>query len=267
MKIPFVKMAAAGNDFLVIDNRKGLVKKGAQAAKKVCDRKHSVGGDGILLLENSKRADIRMRIFNPDGSEAEMCGNGVRCLARFAVAKKIAKASHRIETGAGIIEAEVRGGIVKAHLTDPKDFRPRAEIRVAGRREKVHFIDTGVPHAVIFEAALEEVPVNSRGREIRVHEHFAPKGTNVNFVKVNRDGSIAVRTYERGVESETLACGTGSTASALISARLEGLKSPVKVHTAGGEILKVYFKNGNGRWSGVYLEGPVETTFEGSVEL
>ena len=261
-------MAAAGNDFIVIDNRRGALKKGLPGtAQRLCDRKHSVGGDGILLLEKSRKADIRMRIFNPDGSEADMCGNGVRCLARFAADKKIVKNEHRIETGAGIIEARVRGAVVKAHLTDPKDFKPRVELSVAGRREKIHFINTGVPHAVIFDPALEEAAVNVRGREVRVHAHFAPKGTNVNFVKVNRDGSIAVRTYERGVESETLACGTGSTASALVSASLEGLSSPVKVHTAGGEILKIYFKNKNGRWSDVHLEGPVQTTFEGSVAL
>ena len=268
MRIPFVKMAAAGNDFILIDNRRGALKKGLPGtAKKLCDRKHSVGGDGILLLEKSKKADIRMRILNPDGSEADMCGNGVRCLARFAVDKKIAKNSHRIETGAGIIEAAVNGAVVKAHLTDPKNFRGAVELDVEGRKEKIHFIDTGVPHAVIFDPELDRAAVDSRGREVRVHEHFAPKGTNVNFVKVNRDGSIAVRTYERGVESETLACGTGSTASALVSASLEGLKSPVKVHTSGGEILKVYFKHERGRWSGVYLEGLVQTTFEGSVIL
>ena len=268
MRIPFVKMAAAGNDFIVVDNRRGVLKKGLpQTAEKLCDRKHSVGADGILLLEKSRQADIRMRIFNPDGSQADMCGNGVRCLARFAVDKKIVKNNHSIETGAGLIKAEVRGAVVKARLTDPKDFRPRIELSVGGRKEKVHFIDTGVPHAVIFDPQLEKAAVQSRGRELRVHSYFAPKGTNVNFVRVNRDRSIAVRTYERGVESETLACGTGSTASALVSSSLEGLKSPVRVHTSGGEILKVYFKNGAGRWTDVYLEGPVQTTFEGSVNL
>lgn len=261
-------MAAAGNDFIVIDNRRKIFKKNiAQTAKRLCDRKRSIGGDGVLFLEKSKKADIRMRIFNPDGSEADMCGNGVRCLARFAVEKKIAKNVHNIETGAGIIEIEVRPSQVRAHLTDPKDFKPNVDLNVGGHGEKAHFIDTGVPHAVIFEPTLDRIAVNERGRAIRAHAYFAPKGTNVNFVRVNSRHLIEVRTYERGVESETLACGTGSTASALVSASLRGLRSPVKVLTAGGEILKVYFKNGNGSWKNVYLEGPVQKIFEGSVAL
>ena len=267
-KVSFVKMAAAGNDFIVIDNRRSALKGGLPAlAKKLCDRKFSIGADGILLLERSKKADTRMRIFNPDGSEADMCGNGVRCIARLAVTLKAAGPKHRIETGAGIIEAQVHGDTVKAHLTDPKDFRPNVRLSVNGHSEEVYFINTGVPHAVIFEPALAQAKVHQRGGEVRRHEHFAPKGTNVNFVKLGSGNAIEVRTYERGVEGETLACGTGSTASALVSARLEGLHSPVRVRTSGGETLKVYFKEQNGRWKDVYLEGPVQTAFEGSVTL
>ena len=268
MQISFVKMAASANDFIVIDNRRGVIKKNpAAVARKICDRKLSVGADGLLLLEKSRKADIRMRIFNPDGSEASMCGNGVRCLAKFAVKNKITKSNHRIETGAGIIEAEVKGDTVKAHLTDPKDFQGSVKLDVNGRHEEVYFINTGVPHAVIFEPSLEEISVQERGRGVRTHRHFAPRGTNVNFVKVGSGNSIDVRTYERGVEDETQACGTGSTASALVSARLKGLASPVKVHTAGGEVLKVYFKNGQGIWKDVYLEGPVRQTFEGRISI
>ena len=208
-----------------------------------------------------------MRIFNPDGSEAEMCGNGVRCLAKFALERKIAPSRQRIETGAGMIEADVKGSSVKAHLTDPKGLKTHVSLEVNGHTEDVHFIDTGVPHAVIFETSLEDVPVGTRGREVRIHEYFAPKGTNVNFVKLGTGNSIDVRTYERGVETETLACGTGSAASALVSASLEGLRSPVKVRTAGGEILKIYFKNERGRWKNVYLEGPVRTNFTGRVHI
>ncbi len=208
-----------------------------------------------------------MRIFNPDSSEADMCGNGVRCLAKFAFDKKIVKNKHRIETGAGIIEALIRGNAVKARLTDPKDFQSSMELKVGERKEKIYFINTGVPHAVIFDPKLEHVPVDQRGREIRRHSYFAPKGANVNFVKVNRNHSINVRTYERGVEGETLACGTGSTASALVSSLVEHLDSPVLVHTMGGEVLKIYFKNENGGWKDVFLEGPVQKTFEGSIKL
>ena len=266
--VPFVKMAAAGNDFIVIDNRRGILKKDLPGlARRLCDRKHAVGADGILLLERSKKTDIKMRIFNPDGSEADMCGNGVRCLAQFAVLKKIVKREHRIETGAGIVGARVSGGQVRAHLTDPKSYKAGVRIRLNGREQELNFIDTGVPHAVIFEDSFENVPVDERGRQVRAHEYFSPKGANVNFVRLGRGNSIEVRTYERGVENETLACGTGSTASALVASALKGLVSPVKVKTAGGEVLKVYFKKENSRWKEVYLEGPVKTAFEGRVAI
>ena len=196
-----------------------------------------------------------------------MCGNGVRCLAKFAVDYRIAGKDHRIETGAGVITAKVRGKMVKAHLTDPRDFKSGIHLNVNGRREEIHFIHTGVPHAVILEPLLDRAKVHARGHGIRAHEYFAPKGANVNFVKVGKNNSIEVRTYERGVEGETLACGTGSVASALVCASLEGLRSPVNVRTASGEILKVYFKNSGGRWKNIYLEGPVQTTFEGRITL
>src|SRR5262245_19566656 len=147
-QILFEKYVAAGNDFVAVDNRKNLFSRPADASKKLCDRKFGIGADGLLLLENSKKADIRMRIFNPDGSQAEMCGNGVRCLASFAVRHKIAKPRHRIETLAGIIEADVRADVVKAKLTSPKGLRLNIHLDVDGRGEELHFIDTGVPHAV-----------------------------------------------------------------------------------------------------------------------
>jgi diaminopimelate epimerase len=265
--VRFEKYTGAGNDFIVVDNRKNALRGGMGPwAVKQCDRKNGVGADGVLLLEVSKRADARMRIFNPDGSQAEMCGNGVRCLAHFALAHRAAKAVMTIETGAGLIHVWVRGNTVKAKLTDPKDFRADVDVRVNGRTERVQFLNTGVPHAVVVESALGKADVQARGRAIRYHEAFAPKGTNVNFVRFGSGSRIEVRTYERGVEGETLACGTGSTASALVAARLKNLKSPVDVKTSGGENLRVYFKETNGRFEDVYLEGPVRKTFEGSIE-
>lgn len=264
--ISFVKYAAAGNDFIVTDNRGGFVKNGASAAKKLCDRKFGVGADGLLLLESSRKADVRMRIFNPDGSQADMCGNGVRCLAHFAVDLGAAESRLLIETGAGLIHADVRGMTVKAKLTEPKDLRADVDVRINGKTERVQFINTGVPHAVIVEPALEKADVSGRGRAVRYHQAFAPYGTNVNFVRVGLK-QIEVRTYERGVEGETLACGTGSTASALVAARMKGLRSPVNVKTTGGEMLKVYFRRNGENFEEVYLEGPVKKIFEGSVSL
>ncbi len=262
----FEKYVAAGNDFVVIDNRKGLVKNGALKAKELCDRKTGVGADGLLLLEGSKKADVKMRIFNPDGSQAEMCGNGVRCLAHFAVSHKICKTDHTVETGAGLIGAQVRRNTVNAKLTQPSIPKLNIRLRVDGHAEIVHFINTGVPHAVIIQDSLERVDVENRGRAVRRHAHFAPRGTNVNFIHCSKDG-IEVRTYERGVEGETLACGTGSTASALIASSLFGFSSPVSVKTSRGDVLKVYFKKKGTFFSEVWLEGPVRAGFKGSVQI
>ena len=266
--LEFTKMVGAGNDFIVVDNRSGAIgNDAAKIAKKLSDRKHSVGADGLILLEKSKKADIRMRIFNPDGSEAEMCGNGVRCVAKFAVTHKIKKSALSIETLAGIIEAEARGNIVKAKLVKPKALKLNFSLQVNGRNEILNFIDTGVPHAVKVLDSLEGVDVDEWGSQIRRHPYFAPRGTNANFVSLGSQNKIEVRTYERGVEGETLSCGTGSTAAALVVAALKGLKSPVLVLTKGGETLKVYFSKKGSEFFNVYLEGPVQTTFEGRVAL
>lgn len=266
--ISFTKMAGAGNDFIVIDNRaKALKKPGAEAARRLCDRKYSIGADGLILLEKSKKADIRMRIFNPDGSEAEMCGNGVRCIAKFAADHKIAKSKLSIETLAGLITAQVQGEGVKAKLVDPKELRTGLEVEVGGKSERLHFIDTGVPHAVLVVDSLAHCDVEGLGRAIRYHERFAPRGTNVDFISIRGKQAVEVRTYERGVEDETLSCGTGSTAGALVAAALNDLKSPVLVYTKGGETLRIYFTRKGGRFSDVYLEGKVQKSFEGRVSL
>ncbi len=270
--VPFVKMAGAGNDFILIDNRSGIIRtRPAEQAKKLCDRKRSVGADGLILLEKSSAADVRMRIFNPDGSQGEMCGNGVRCLAKFASHKKITKNKLTIETVAGIIQAEIKKNIVKAHLSDPKDLKLNFSLQVNGGSKNLHFINTGVPHTVMVLSSLKDTDVAGLGKEIRFHPHFAPRGTNVDFVSFENIkaslNTIAIRTYERGVESETLACGTGSTAGALVAAALKGLKSPVHVKTEGGETLKVYFSRSGKLFHDVYLEGPVTTHFEGRINL
>ncbi len=266
--VHFFKIAAAGNDFIVIDNRARSVKKGlAKAAKHLCDRKHSIGADGLILLERSKKADVRMRILNPDGSEAEMCGNGVRCLAKFAVDRNIAPPKLSIETLAGTIYVEVRGNTVKAKMIEPRDLKLGFKIDLNGSDGLMSFINTGVPHAVKLVSSVSSCDVKDLGREIRQHKHFAPKGTNVNFVAVKRGSTIDIRTYERGVEDETLACGTGSTAGALVAAAVKNLKSPVSVHTRGGEVLKVYFSRNGLNFHSVYLEGRVQKSFEGSVSL
>lgn len=267
MLLKFVKMSGAGNDFIVVDNRRKLIRDGAKAAKRLCDRKLSVGGDGLLLLERSSKADVRMRIFNSDGSQAEMCGNGVRCLAKFATDKRIAGNKLTIETMAGLIEATVRGSVVRAKLMEPKDLRLNLSVSLDGEPQTMHFINTGVPHAVKIIDSVDGVDVAALGRLIRRHQAFAPRGANANFVAIRGGNRIDVRTYERGVEGETLACGTGSTASALVAAALKGLRSPVAVGTRGGETLKIFFSKNGQKFYDVYLEGAIRKNFEGSVNL
>lgn len=265
--INFSKMVATGNDFVVIDNRKRLFKKGLPGlARKLCDRKFGVGADGLLLVEKSKGADFRMRIFNPDGSEPEMCGNGSRCIALYARLNKIAPASMRIQTKAGLLRAKAGKRGVKINMTEPKDVRLGISLRLKGRTHKLNYVNTGVPHVICFAKDNEGMDIIPLGRSIRYHKLFAPCGTNVNIVSIKNKSSIRVRTYERGVEAETLACGTGSAASAVISSLVKGLEPPVKVHTRGG-VLNIYFTLRGRAISGLFLEGRAEEVFKGKIEV
>ena len=261
--IKFTKMVATGNDFVVVDNRKPyLVSRISYLAKKLCDRKLGIGADGLILLEKSKKCDFRMRIFNPDGSEPDMCGNGSRCIALFSNNEKIAERNMSIETGAGVLLANVRGSNVKINMTDPKDLHLGLDLKIDNKTYKLNHINTGVPHVVCFADDIDSLDLFTLGRAIRYHRAFMPEGTNVNIVETKTKNSIYVRTYERGVESETLACGTGSVASAIISGITKEFKSPVKVHTKGGD-LKIYFKEKNKILSNIFLEGRAEEVFKG----
>ena len=224
-----------------------------------------MGADGLFIIEKSEKVDFRWRFFNADGSEAAMCGNGARCVARFAYLTGIAGARMSFETGAGIIDAEVRGDIVKVRLTDPYALALDEQIRIDNQILTVHSINTGVPHAVHFLRDLEGFDVFTTGRAIRTHEHYRPAGTNANFVAVVDDHTLRVRTYERGVEDETLACGTGSVASALIAARKGLVASPVDVRVQSGEFLRIYFEATADGFTKVYLEGKVKVVYQGKL--
>ncbi len=269
MNIEFYKYSGSGNDFIVIDNRKKLIpgKKIFSFTKKVCDRKTGIGGDGVLLLENSKKADFRMRIINADGSEAEMCGNGARCMADFAYRKNIVERNMLFETLAGLITGKIKKNSVKVKLTEPYDLKKNITLKYKNKKFILYFINTGVPHTVIFVNNIEKIDVHNIGSFIRHNKIFAPAGTNVNFVKIIDTHKILVRTYERGVEGETLACGTGSTASAILSSVIKNTKSPVSVKTRGGEILKVYFSLNENKLADVFLEGKVKQVFTGNITV
>jgi diaminopimelate epimerase len=228
----------------------------------------AVGADGMIFLEPSERYDFKWRFFNADGSEAEMCGNGGRCTARFAFLEGIAPAVMTFETLAGPIQAWVDGTSVKLQLTQPKDLGLDQSITVEGKTTAFDFLNTGVPHTLIWMDDNEKADVQTLGRLIRFHEHFKPAGTNVNFAQLLSSGRLSVRTYERGVEAETLACGTGAVAAAGI-AFLKGWRpSPVEVQTRGGEILTVHLEGEAGqRIERVYLQGAVRLVFRGEVFL
>ena len=258
--IPFNKMVGAGNDFIVVENPRGLDTK--KLAVRMCDRTNGIGADGLLLLDKSRKADVKMRIINSDGSEAEMCGNGARCLAVYVAQNQHPrKKSISMETLAGIVLGEVSGEIANIRLSDPKDYQPNINILVNDRKMQVSYIDTGVPHTVVFVDGLESIDVDSIGRPIRFHPRFAPRGTNVNFVEqIGRD-TVAVRTYERGVEGETKACGTGSVAAGIVGflkshSEVTSLKkAKMNVVTKSGETLEVSFQILDGQIMDVWLKG------------
>ena len=269
-RISFTKAVGSGNDFMILDNRgdklKSVIEDFSVFAKDVCRRKLSIGADGVLVLEDSKKADFKIRIFNPDGSEVTMCGNGARCSVIYAFKNGWCKENMRMETGAGILEAGVKRGSVKLKMTDPVGITLNRDIGIGKNLVKTHFVNTGVPHVVHFVEELEDYPVKEMGADIRYHTVFEPEGTNANFVQIAGGNRINVRTYERGVEDETLACGTGSVASAVIASLVYGMKSPVEVLTRSGEVLNIYFDTKNNKVSGVYLEGPAKLVYEGVFE-
>ena len=228
--IPFSKMTGSGNDFVMVDNRRELLAEGELVpfTQAVCPRRTSVGADGAIFLQRPEPGSglaFHMRYFNADGSEADMCGNGARCIALFAAEHGAAGQQMRFQTGAGPIEAWITAAGVKVELTRPSPIARRRLEDLPAELAEVYHLDTGVPHAVVFAADAAAVDVRDWGRRLRHHGAFAPAGTNVNFVQ-RADGGLAIRTYERGVEDETLACGTGATASALAAAYALGLESP-----------------------------------------
>jgi diaminopimelate epimerase len=264
----FTKMNGAGNDFVMIDNRAGDVQLTAAQVTAICDRHRGVGADGILLLEKAANgADFRMRYYNSDGGEAEMCGNGARCFARFA--QKVAHAPGKVsfETPAGIIGARLHDDLVTLNMSDPADLRLNMPLQVEGEDAVVHYINSGVPHVVVPVSRIDVVHVFTQGAAIRRHKMFAPKGANVNFLEKRGPRSIAIRTYERGVENETLACGTGVVASALVFGATENVDGPIGVLVRGGNELQVGFKRAGKNFREVTLTGPAEFVFEGTIEI
>lgn len=295
--IPFTKMVGTGNDFIVVDTRRhrlgALKRRWPAISRALCDRHTGVGADGILVLEPSERANIRMRVFNPDGSEAEMCGNGLRCVALYLSQKtedrrqRTERRNVKIETRAGVLSATVQGNQVAMRMTDPTELRLGLSLNVERRTIRLGFVNTGVPHAVVPVRTVEAVDVNRVGRALREHRAFSPRGSNVNFVETDtrRPNRLRVRTYERGVEEETLACGTGVAASAVIYAlqhdqrgqgngretavRGRGRRYRIEAEAKSGDVLTVTLVvQGEGsrrRVRDVVLQGAATRVFEGEM--
>jgi diaminopimelate epimerase len=265
----FTKMNGAGNDFVVVDNRNCSLELSRAAIGRLCDRHRGVGADGLLAVEPPEAgADFRMRYYNADGGEADMCGNGARCFARFAARLLPARPETlSFETPAGLIRASFSGELVTINMSDPHDLRDPAELEVAGLgTRQVYFLNTGVPHAVVFVGDAESVDVAAAGASLRWHASFAPKGANANFAQVISPGNLILRTYERGVEGETLACGTGVCATALLHHISSGAPSPVSVRVRGGDTLEVGFETrASGPPCNVTLKGPADFVFDGEI--
>jgi diaminopimelate epimerase len=269
MSIIFTKMSGSGNDFIIIDNRESVIKNSDKRdfVIKVCVPKVSVGADGVIFIENSEKADFKWDFYNADGSSAEMCGNGCRCIAKYAYEKKIASEQMAFETTAGIIKADIKGSCIRVKLTNPENLQMNLPIHLNGRKYQVDSLNTGVPHAIIYTSDIMNENVCGVGREVRSHMAFSPEGTNVDFVQKQGANELRIRTYERGVENETLACGTGVVASALLASRAGMVQPPVRVQTQGGEFLTVDFKatSEGEKFGDVFLEGPAKLVFEGTI--
>lgn len=269
MEINFWKMNGAGNDFVVIDNRDGKYALSGGEIARLCDRHRGVGADGLLAVEPAEQgADYRMRYYNADGGEAEMCGNGARCFGRFAnFLNGFSLEKVTFETPAGIIGASFQGDNVQIRMSEPFGLEQDLTLHAADEHLDVHFINTGVPHAVVFVGDIAEVPVKEWGAALRYHEHFAPKGTNANFVHRLGTSHIAIRTYERGVEDETLACGTGTVACAILHHLRTGHPAPILVEVRSGDTLEINFTKEGDTFKDVTLTGPAEIVFQGKLEL
>jgi diaminopimelate epimerase len=265
--INFSKMAGGGNDFVVIDNRASKITDPEELTRRICTRALSVGADGLILIESSVRATFRMRYYNSDGSLGEFCGNGTRCAARFAFMNVIAGKQMTIETDAGIVNAAIgEGGSVSITLPPPYAFRPDRALGVGSSVVHGSSIMVGVPHYVIFlKDGLWQQDIVPLGRAIRQHSELQPQGSNVNFVVVRDERTIEVRTYERGVEAETLSCGSGVVASAVTSALFGRVKSPVSVLVRSGTTYEVSFTMAGGAVDDVRLKGDARLIFKAAL--
>lgn len=267
MEISFSKYTGCGNDFILIDNRASNYTLDSHAIANLCDRNYGIGGDGIIFLEDTDQADFRMRIYNANGSEAEMCGNGLRCLGRFLIDLGYPEQAYSIKTMERILQLDFCNEKVIAYMGDLSEAPQKLSVAIEGDPIDCLFLNTGVPHSVTFCTALDTIAVSSIGRKIRHHPHFMPKGTNVNFAERLSDHQIKIRTFERGVEAETWACGTGATASAIAMCLKWNLAPPIEVYFSKGDHVIVNFIKDREAFSQITQTGPALKLFRGTFDI
>lgn len=268
MHWPFAKYVGCGNDFILFDNRQfDFPSDDPTLIQRLCDRHKGIGADGVLLLELSEIADCRMRIFNADGSEAEMCGNGARCFVKWLKTLGFNQAFFRIEAMHRLLQVVVIDNDIQIDMGSPMSIEWDIPFQKDETQLFVHHLDTGVPHTVILIDDLENFPLSEWGPYVRHHPLWMPNGTNLTIVKQMKKNILNIRTYERGVENETLACGTGATAAALAIAYHQLIDGPITVNTRSGEKLIIDFKRNGDQFSHVTMTGPAEAVFRGQIEL
>lgn len=272
MQIIFSKMHGAGNDFVLIDDRDTTFRVAdVDWLQRIGARRTGIGCDGFILIQPPLgSADFRMRFLNPDGSEVDMCGNAARCVARFASAHGIAQSPMSFETPAGLIHAELQGDQVRVGMTEPHDWRFQRTLALPDCTIPYNFVNSGVPHVVVnvdeLGSSLDDIDICRLGSAIRYHNDFAPEGTNANFIQKTGAHSLTIRTYERGVEDETLACGTGVVAAALLASRAEIVTAPVAVTCRSLDVLTIDFALSGDKIEDLSMTGPAVHVYNGTLE-
>jgi diaminopimelate epimerase len=268
MRWSFAKYVGSGNDFIHFDNRQNQFPLFEPfIIRDLCHRQLGIGADGVILLENSAKADFRMRIFNSDGTEAEMCGNGLRCFIKWLMAIGLQLPSYRVEVMNRILTASQIGNLISIQMGDPTNIEWNISLQYEDQTLHLHHLNTGVPHTILFSNEMDNLKLEEMGPYIRYHPQWQPQGTNITVAKQIGPKKIKVRTYERGVEKETLSCGTGATAAALAAAFQCKIQSPVMVQTLSGEELSVGFLQRQGAFTNVTLTGPAHFVFHGEIHL
>jgi diaminopimelate epimerase len=268
IELPFAKYVGCGNDFIAIDNRHLMYNFQPKIIGKLCHRHKGIGADGVLFLELSEKADYRMRIFNADGKEASMCGNGLRCLIQWISTLENEKRDvYHIEVMHNILQACFVEDDISIDMGTPQDIQWNTLVEFESQKLLFHYLNTGVPHAVLFGECIDSIPLKQLGPYIRNHPLWGPQGCNVTLAERIGLQELKIRTYERGVEAETLACGTGATAAVLAAAHQYQVTSPVVVQTLSGEHLIIKFDKKKQEFFSVSMRGPARCTFKGTTIL